>query len=91
MKLHAENERVSKRFAQLEESLRNTDHNEQRYKVSVLLCVNNSMPNMPAEWTRAHCFIFVAFYSFKQEIQQQILKEFKSTMNNARHQEKKQR
>lgn len=36
MKLHAENERVSKRFAQLEESLRNTDHNEQRYKVSVL-------------------------------------------------------
>lgn len=33
MKLHAENERVSRRFAQLEESLRNTDHNDQRYKV----------------------------------------------------------
>ncbi|XP_055316484.1 RNA polymerase II elongation factor Ell isoform X2 [Sitodiplosis mosellana] len=32
MKLHAENERVSKRFAQLEESLRNTDHKNQRYK-----------------------------------------------------------
>lgn len=51
MKLHAENERVSKRFAQLEESLRNTDHNEQRYKVSVC-CVTNSI-YMPAERTRS--------------------------------------
>jgi len=32
MRLHAENERVSRRFAQLEESLRNTDHKNQRYK-----------------------------------------------------------
>lgn len=35
MRLHGENERVSRRFAQLEESLRNTEHNDQRYKVSI--------------------------------------------------------
>lgn len=35
MKLHPEIERVSRRFAQLEESLRNTDHKNQRYKVSI--------------------------------------------------------
>lgn len=35
MRLHAENERVSRRFAQLEESLRNTDRKNQRYNVSI--------------------------------------------------------
>lgn len=45
MRLHAENERVSKRFAQLEESLRNTDHNEQRYKVSIVATVSKLKRN----------------------------------------------
>lgn len=34
MLLHAENERVSKRFANLEESLKNEVHNDQKYKVN---------------------------------------------------------
>lgn len=34
MRLHAENERVSKRFAHLEESLKNEVHNDQKYKVN---------------------------------------------------------
>lgn len=36
MRLHAETERVSRRFAQLEESLRNEVNNDQRHKVSIL-------------------------------------------------------
>lgn len=34
MRLHADTERVSKRFAYLEESLKNETNNDQRYKVS---------------------------------------------------------
>lgn len=34
MRLHADTERVSKRFAYLEESLKNETNNDQRYKVT---------------------------------------------------------
>ncbi|XP_031638993.1 RNA polymerase II elongation factor ELL2 [Contarinia nasturtii] len=57
MQLHAETERVSSRFAQLEDLLRKTDHKNPRYK----------------------------------EIQQQILKEYNSTMSNSMHHERKKR
>lgn len=33
MRLHADTERISKRFTQLEERLRSEEHNDQRYKV----------------------------------------------------------
>lgn len=54
MRLHAENERVSKRFAQLEESLRNTEHNDQRYKVSVCVTV-------PRETAQLKCDFVLIF------------------------------
>lgn len=38
MRLHADTERVSKRFASLEESLRNEENNDQRYKVRAIHC-----------------------------------------------------
>lgn len=36
MRLHADTERVSRRFALLEESLRNEENNDQRYKVCLI-------------------------------------------------------
>lgn len=49
MRLHADTERVSKRFAYLEESLRNQVHNDQRYKVIknfyAHICINASSSN----------------------------------------------
>lgn len=45
MRLHAENERVSKRFAQLEESLRSEENNDQRYKVGELFTPSFSINN----------------------------------------------
>lgn len=54
MKLHAENERVSKRFAQLEESLRNEERNDQRKKVKFL---QNNFDSTMDLANRTFCFL----------------------------------
>lgn len=64
MRLHADTERVSKRFAYLEESLRNETNNDQRYKVGVGFSDLISAHVATGHWTKYDKIDILCFVSF---------------------------
>lgn len=91
MRLHANAERITKKFVGLEERLRK-EMDDQRYKVNIywmfchpIFCVFKIQ--------KSHLqLINDDFFLFDiQEIQRQIVTEYMQTMDNSRHQEDKKR
>lgn len=84
-KLHEEIDRVSKRFAQLEENLRMEERSRKdSSKVKV------EFRKYTAKWT-TKLIDFVVSLIDLQEIQRQIVHEYKSKVQDSRHQSNKER
>lgn len=74
--LHSIVNEVTARFQRLEGELRNEEHNDRRYRVSIMNCTN--------------LLIVKLKNNFPQEIQKQILREYENTKER-RFQEQRQR
>lgn len=81
-KLHEEIDRVSKRFAQLEENLR-TEERSRKESSKVKVSWSGWDVNKPRR--------VIQSIDLLQEIQRQIMHEYKSTVQDIRHQKNKER